>query len=131
MKTTIGGIEFPLSFTVEAQKKVEEKFGGMDKSHIEQIFDTTDFKKYEENIAFMAATMINADIKREKVRAKIMFEEPTKRAEVTPEDVLCLIRPGELTKTATDVIKAINEGNRINIEIVPEKGKNAETAQSE
>lgn len=131
MKTTIGGIEFPLSFTVEAQKKVEEKFGGMDKSHIEQIFDTTDFKKYEENIAFMAATMINADIKREKVRAKIMFEEITKRAEVTPEDVLCLIRPGELTKTATDVIKAINEGNKINIEIVPEKGKNAETAQSE
>ena len=60
-----------------------------------------------------------------------MFEEITKRAEVTPEDVLCLIRPGELTKTATDVIKAINEGNKINIEIVPEKGKNAETAQSE
>lgn len=131
MKTTIGGVEFDLAFTVEAQKKVEERFGGMDKNHIEQIFDTTDMVKFFENMAFMGATMINAGRHREAVRRMAMGETYEAREPITPEQVEALLTPGETPELKGVIAKTINEGNKVTVEIEPPKRKNTEATRSE
>lgn len=131
MRATIGGMEFELAFTVEAQKKVEEKFGGMDKNHIEQIFDTTDRVKFFNNMTFMAATLINAGNHREAVRRMAMGEKYEPREAMTPEQAGALTAPGEIPELERAIIGAINEGNKLTIEIEPLKTKNAEATRSE
>lgn len=131
MKTIIGGIEMDLAFTVGAQKKVEEKFGGMDKNHIEQIFDTTDRLKFFDNMSFMAATMINAGMHREAVRRMAMGERYEPRETMTPEQVAALVAPGEMPELERAIIETIKEGNKITVEIEPQKTKNAGATQSE
>ena len=131
MRTKIGGIEFDIAFTVEAQKKVEEKFGGMDKHHIEQIFDTTDREKFFDNMMFMAATLINAGNHREAVRRMAVGEKYETRESVTQEQIEGLATPGEVPELERAIIMAIREGNKITMEVEPEKTKNAEATRSE
>lgn len=131
MRTTIGGIEFELAFTVEAQKKVEEKYGGMDKHYIEQIFDTTERGKLFDNMMFMAATLINAGNHRETVRKMTMGERYDPKEPITPERLECLVTPGEVPEIERAIILAMKEGNKITIEVEPEKTKNAEATRSE
>lgn len=131
MKKTIGGIEFDFAFTVEAQKKIEEKFGGMDKNHIEKIFDTTNRGEFFDNMLFMAETLINAANHREYIRRQMLGEPTRPQRPIRKEELEVVVAPGEVPELERCIIEAIKDGNKVKVEIEPQKGKNTEATQSE
>ncbi len=131
MKKTIGGIEFDFAFTVEAQKKIEEKFGGMDKNHIEKIFDTTNRGEFFDNMLFMTETLIDAANHRENIKKQILGELTQPQKQITKEQLEMMVTPGEVPGLERCIIETIKDGNKVEVEIEPQKEKNAEATQSE
>lgn len=123
MTVKLFGIEYPLSYTIEAELAIEDRFGGIiDRRKIEEVFDTTKFSTLTENVLFMTQTMISSGIKREAVRRRMMGQEAAKRSEIAYEDLKECITPGEVVMLMRKCVAAINEGNRIHVETLPEKG---------
>lgn len=123
MTVKVMGVEFPFAYTVEAELQIEEKFGGaMDKQKIKEIFDTTEFPVLRENVIFVAVTMIETGVKRENVRCRMMGQEQKKWPEITCDALKEALTPGEVVALMRKCLQAINFGNKVNVEVLPEKG---------
>lgn len=131
MTVKIMGIEFPMAYTVEAEMTLEEKFdGAIDRRKIEEIFDTTVYEKLVDNISFVTTTLIDAGKRRESIRDKIMGQESKKLPCITYEELKKVIQPGEVVMLMRSCIMTINQGNKINVEVAPEKGKKKDGTKS-
>lgn len=131
MTVKIMGIEFPMAYTVEAEMTLEEKFeGAMDRRKIEEIFDTTVYEKLVDNISFVTATLVDAGKRRENIRDKIMGRELKNLPCITYEELKKVIQPGEVIMLMRSCIMTINQGNKINVEVAPEKGKKKDGTKS-
>lgn len=130
MISKIMGIEFPMAYTVEAEILLEKQFGGsIDKKKIEEIFDTTVYENLVNNVSFVASVLIEAGKKREVIRGHITRQEVKSLPSISYEDLRVCIQPGEIVVLMKNCIMAINQGNRINIEVVPEKSKKKDSTK--
>ena len=131
MTVKIMGIEFPMAYTVEAEIALEKKFGGaMDRKKIEEIFDTTEYEKLASNVSFIAAALIDAGKRRESIRNKILGYEAEELPAISYEELREVAQPGEIVQLMRSCIMTINQGNRINVEVAPEKGKKKDGTKS-
>lgn len=131
MTVKIMGIEFPMAYTVEAEMALEKKFdGAMDRKKIEEIFDTTEYGKLADNVSFIAATLIEAGKRREAIRNKILGRKAEELPTISCEELKEITQPGEIVQLMRSCIMTINQGNRINVEVAPEKGKKKDGTKS-
>lgn len=123
MNVKIGGTEYPIAMTVEAQSRIAEKAGGLDK--IKDVIGS-------EQLSNMAVLhiLIEAGVRREKVLAKMAGEEYVPPVIPDEEDLPDLMYFSE----SADVMKAMNaafrEGNKSEVEIRPEPKKKASATRS-
>lgn len=131
MTVKIMGIEFPMAYTVEAEIALEKKFdGAIDRKKIEEIFDTTVYEKLADNVSFIAATLIDAGKRREAIRNKILGYKAEELPAISYEELREVTQPGEIVQLMRGCIMTINQGNRINVEVAPEKGKKKDGTKS-
>ena len=124
MAVKIMGVDWPMAYTVEAQKKIEEHFGGrISKEKIDEIFDTTDVAQLNDNIAFMAAVMFNAGKRREAVRKLMLGHKCQPMPEISHKQLKEIIQPGEMPMLMREIIRALNRGNKITVETKPPEKK--------
>ena len=123
MNVKIGGTEYPIAMTVEAQRRIAEKAGGLDK--IKDVIGS-------EQLSNMAVLhiLIEAGVRRKKVLAKMAGEEYVPPVIPDEEDIPDLMYFSE----SADVMKAMNaafrEGNKSEVEIKPEPKKKASATRS-
>lgn len=122
MNVTILGNEYPLEYTVEAQSKIADRFGGLE--NIETIFDTG-VAKATENIVFMLATMMEAAEKRERVACAVMCKEYTGKTALTERDLKAVIRMQDFKEMQMAVMATMTEGNKVSVETEEEKKEEA------
>lgn len=125
----VDDMELRLEYTVEAQKKFEERFGE-GKEAFEKLMDTTEQKELSGNMIYMGTHMLNASNHRKKVRAKMVGQDCDVPEDITEEEFSALIPPGIMPKLIKTVMQAILEGTKQNIEVKPSK-KNGRATQSE
>lgn len=120
---------YPMAYTVAAQSAIAKRFGGIEK--IEKAFNADDIAAFMDNMAFCASVMIKGYADRETVRALSMGEQTKEFAVLTAEQIAEAILPGEV-KDLTDAIMAtMKDGNKVEVEVSPKKGKNVKATQSE
>ena len=120
---------YPMAYTVAAQSEISKRFGGIEK--IEQMLNPEDITGFMENMAFCAAAMIKGYADRETVRAISMGEEAKEFAVLTAEQIEAAILPGEVMKLSSAIMETMRDGNKVEVEVSPKKGKNAKATQSE
>lgn len=116
MKVTIGGVEYPIAMTVEAQSRIAEKAGGLDK-----IKDVMGSEKLS-NMAVLHI-LIEAGVRREKVLAKMAGEEYIPPVIPDEEDIPDLMYYTESAEVMKAMNAAFREGNKSEVEIKPEPKK--------
>ena len=116
MKVTIGGVEYPIAMTVEAQSRIAEKAGGLNK-----IKDVMGSKKLS-NMAVLHI-LIEAGVRREKVLAKMAGEEYIPPVIPDEEDIPDLMYYTESAEVMKAMNEAFREGNKSEVEIKPEPKK--------
>lgn len=129
MKITLCGVDFDLEFTVEVQKKMEERFGRSGKEAVEKMLDSTDYAEFQGNMAFMGCHMANASEHRKAVRAKMVGQEYSPREDLREEDFYTLLKPGDIPELTRVVLEAMKEGNAQKVEVKPSK-KNVKATPS-
>ena len=116
MKVTIGGVEYPIAMTVEAQSRIAEKAGGLDK-----IKDVMGSEKLS-NMAVLHI-LIEAGVRRENVLAKMAGEEYIPPVIPDEEDIPDLMYYTESAEVMKAMNAAFREGNKSEVEIEPEPKK--------
>lgn len=116
MKVTIGGVEYPIAMTVEAQSRIAEKAGGLDK-----IKDVMGSEKLS-NMAVLHI-LIEAGVRRENVLAKMAGEEYIPPVIPDEEDIPDLMYYTESAEVMKAMNAAFREGNKSEVEIKPEPKK--------
>lgn len=129
MKITLCGLELDVEFTVEVQKKMEERFGGSGKEAVEKMLDSTDYAEFQGNMAFMGCHMANASEHRKAVRAKMVGQEYSPREDLTEEEFYTLLDPGDIPELTRTVLEAMKDGNAQKVEVKPSK-KNVKATPS-
>ena len=86
--------EYPIAYTVAAQSKIADRFGGIEK--IEQAFGAGDIAALMENMAFCASVMMGAYEDREAVRSEAVGNIYARSITLTPEQVSAAILPSEV-----------------------------------
>lgn len=129
MDAVILGKKYPMAYTVAAQSVIAKRFGGIEK--IEQAFRADDIAGFMDNMTFCASAMIKGHADRETVRAITKGDKAQEFPVLTPEQIAAAILPGEVKPLASAVMAALKEGNKVEVEVSPKKGKNAEATQSE
>lgn len=128
MNLSVCGIEYPVAYTVEAQNTIAKRFDGIE--NIEKAFDNSDIAKMVDNVAFIASALMSGAEHRERVRCAMFSIECDAKTAPTYEMLCAVMSPSDI-KTAMEVIMAaIKAGNRVTVEVQPEKSKNAKATQS-
>lgn len=128
MNLSVCGIEYPVAYTVEAQNAIARRFDGIE--NIEKAFDNSDIAKMVDNVAFIASALMSGAEHRERVRCTMFSIKCDVKTAPTYEMLCAVMSPSDI-KTAMEVIMAaIKEGNRVTVEVQPEKSKNAKATQS-
>ena len=115
MDIEILGKSYPMAYTIDAQNKINEKAGGIDK--IELLFDGNDPVESMQNILFMAAQMIKGAADRERLKNKLIGNEVESSVVPTYEDLSAVIEVKEIKQISQAVMKTIQEGSRITVEV--------------
>ena len=124
MNVTVAGKEYPIAYTVEAQNKVAEKAGGLDR--IKDLLGSEQLS----NIT-MLHIMLEAADRRNRALAKMAGEEYSGQEIPTEEDLQDLILMGEMRGIVKAIGDAMREGGKSEVEILPEKGKKTKATPPE
>lgn len=115
---------YPMAYTVAAQSKIAERFGGIE--NIGSAFNDEDAAKIVENIAFFAAVLMQGAVDRECVRCKVMGQPAPDMLALTLEEMCDAIAIEDVQGISQAVMTTMQEGGKITVEVEPQKGKNAE-----
>ena len=121
MEIKVMGKAYPAAYTVSAQKRLAETFGGIGKEQMEKAF-FAEPPPTNENIAIWGNELIRAGIAREKMICQMEgrdYEGPEK--EPGAEALIQVLRPKEINGLFHDVLAVINDGNRTEVEVDEEK----------
>lgn len=123
MNVIINGTEYPIAYTVEAQNKLAERAGGLEK--IKDMIGS-------QELSHMAVLhiMMEAAERREKVMAKMAGEEYSGPVIPDEEDLKNLVLIGEMTEVIHRITMAMREGNKSEVEIKEETGKKESATRS-
>lgn len=91
MEIDVFGKKLSMAYTVASQAEIAKRFGGIE--NIELAFDLNDAALTMENAAFMASCLVNGANARERVRCKMMGEEPPALLDMTPEEMVWVYHP--------------------------------------
>lgn len=123
MNVIINGTEYPIAYTVEAQSKLAERAGGLDK--IKDMIGSHELSHME-----VLHIMMEAAERREKVMAKMAGEEYSGPVIPDEEDLNDLILIGEMPEVMKSITLAMREGNKSEVEIKEETGKKRSATRS-
>ena len=129
MNAEILGKKYPMAYTVAAQSVIAKRFGGIEK--IEQAFRADDIAGFMDNMAFCASAMIKGYADRETVRAITKGDKAQEFPILTPSRLQQQFSRAKSNPLQTPLWQLLKEGNKVEVEVSPKKGKNAEATQSE
>lgn len=125
MDAVILGRPYPMAYTVAAQSKLADRFGGIE--NIQTAFEAKGVDELMDNMAFMAAVLIQAAAERERVRCKIMGADAPDMQILAADEIKAAVQPYELKDVVACIMKTIQEGNAITVEVVPDQKKRKAT----
>lgn len=114
----IAGKEYPIEYTVEAQAKVAEKAGDINK-----IADVI-----KDNPCFLLAVMMEAAQHRNEVFARISGKEAESVTLFTEDELKVILTPAEQSAAMKAVMEVMTAALKADVETVPEKGKKTKSA---
>lgn len=123
MKVVINGVEYPIAYTVEAQKMVADKVGGLDK--IKDVIGSETLTNMD-----MIHIMMVAGDHRERALARMRGEEYEGTPIPAAEDLEALMLPRELAPAIKALSVAMKEGNKSEVEVKPEPKKKESATRS-
>lgn len=118
--------EYPMAYTVMAQSEIAKKFGGI--NMIGQALSAEDTAIMMENVAFISACLIRGYEDREAVRSHLNGNEFAEGYLPSQHDIMCAMEPKEALAMTKEIMAAIEEGNKVSVEVLPQKG-NADATQ--
>lgn len=128
MDIKIGGERYPMTYTVEAQSEIAERFGGLE--NIELALSDNDTAKLMENIVFCACAMLNGASNRLRAQCRMSGKEIPRLPEITFDDLKKAICVSEIAELTEAVVATMREGNKITVELAEDR-KNEEATRSE
>ena len=123
MDLEIFGQHYPMAYTVAAQSKIAERFGGIEK--IETAFSDEGAAKIMENVAFIAAALVQGAADRECVRCKVMGQPIPTMPTLSFEEICAALDFEDMKKVSKAVMDTMREGSKVTVEVEPKRGKNA------
>lgn len=127
MDVLIFGKAYQMAYTVSVQEKIGKRFGGI--TNIADAFDGKDAEGVMDNMAFMAACLIEGAVQREQVRCKVMGCPAPELSTLTVEELKLALNPVELKDMTQKIMETISEGSKVTVEAMPDP-KKRKAAQS-
>lgn len=125
----ICGKEYPLCMTVEAFGQITQACGGLDKLG-NYLDGNGDINKMISNTAFVLAILLQEGEENRRMVASFYADGGTEARKVPTESELCsLLMPRQLVQLRPDIMSAINESMKQEVEAAP--AKNGDGAEPE